>query len=81
MADVGDIDHVVDLVAAVFEGAAQHIFEDIGAVIADVLKVVDGGATGVEPDFGGLQGFEGALLARVGVEEMQGHRSIGMRVL
>ena len=61
MADIGDIDHVIDVVTAVFECAAQDILEDIGAVIADVLEVVDGRTAGIKADLIGFDGGKEAL--------------------
>ena len=67
---VGDVDDVVDLIAAVFEGAPQDILEDIGAQVADVLVVVHGRAAGVQADLGRRERFERALLAGIGVKKM-----------
>ena len=49
---VGDVDDVMDFIAAVFEGTPQDVFEDIGAQVADVLVVVHGRAAGVQADLG-----------------------------
>ena len=67
---VGDIDDVVDLIAAVFEGAPQDVFEDIGAQVADVLVVVHGRAAGIQANLGRRERCEGALLASIGVKKM-----------
>ena len=73
---VGDVDDVVDLIAAVFEGAPQDILEDIGAQVADVLVVVHSRAAGVQADLGRREWRKGALLAGIGIKKMQGHKSL-----
>ena len=73
---VGDVDDVMDFIAAVFEGAPQDVFEDIGAQVADVLVVVHGRAAGVQADLGRCERCKGALLAGIGIKKMQGHKSI-----
>ena len=47
--DVGQVHDLRDLDAVVFERAAEKIFEEISAEIADVCVVVDRGAAGVHP--------------------------------
>ena len=51
MADVGDVHHVPDAIAVPLEHALQHVLEQEGPVVADVLVVVDGRPAGVQPDF------------------------------
>ena len=49
-----------DFVAEVFEVALQDVFEEEGAVVADVRPLISGGTARVHFDvfvFGGLEGF------------------------
>ena len=51
MTDVGDVHDVLDAVAVEFQQrAAQQIFEDVGAQVADMSIIVDGWTAGIEAD-------------------------------
>jgi hypothetical protein len=50
VADVGDVHHVLHLVAEVAQGPRDDIVEDVGAEVAYVRVVIDGRATAVEAD-------------------------------
>ena len=56
MPHVGDVHGALEVIAAVAQIAVQHVLHDIGAQIADVGKVVDGGATGVHGALARLMG-------------------------
>jgi hypothetical protein len=55
--DIGDVEDVLNDVAAELEVAAGEIGEDEGTEIADVGEVVDGGSAAIEADAfaGGIQ--------------------------
>ncbi len=55
---VGEVHDLFDLVAGVAQGSAQQIFKHIGAEIADVSEVVDGGTAGVESNLAVLDRLE-----------------------
>ena len=65
MPDVGDVHHVPDAVAVPLEHALQHVLEQEGAEVADVLIVVDRRPAGVKPGRTGLQRLERPQLACV----------------
>ena len=48
--DVGELHDVIDLIAEMFQRAAQQIDRDVGAEIADVPVIVDGRPADVERD-------------------------------
>ena len=56
MADVGDVHHVADAVAVPLQHALEHVLEQEGAEVADVLVVVDRRAAGVQADLAGASG-------------------------
>ena len=64
---------LLDLEAAVFEVALQEVFEKVGAEVADVGVVVDGGAAGVDLDLFALrvERDEGLGGSRQGVMEVE----------
>ena len=47
MAHVGDVHHPVHVVAQETEIFFQHVLHDVGAQVADMGKMVHGGAAGV----------------------------------
>ena len=47
VAHVGDVHHPVDPIALVAQELLQYVLHDVGAQVADVGEVVDGGAAGV----------------------------------
>ena len=48
MTHVGDVDHVLDLVAVEGQHAPQDVLKDVGAQIANVGIVIDGGPAAVQ---------------------------------
>src|SRR4051794_33409807 len=77
MADVGDVDLALDLIPGALQGAHEDVLEDVRAVVADVLEVVDGRAAGVEADLAGMKRLELLFAPRQGVEKLHG-RSHGV---
>ena len=75
MTDVGQVLHVEDVPGAVTQPADHHVEGDVGAGVADVRVVVDGGATDVEVDLALRQRFKGLFLASEHVEQLQGHEA------
>src|SRR3989338_2354366 len=71
MAHVGDIHHMLHLIAQAFQAAAQDVFENIAAVIADVKIIVDRGSAGIKSDRGRMQRLKVLLGAPPGVEELE----------
>ena len=71
--DVGEIHDAFDRKAAVFKVALEEILEEVGAEIADVGVVVDGGAARVELDHatGRVERDEGLEGAGQGVVEVE----------
>ena len=47
VSDIGDIHYAFDVVARETQIFFQHILHDIGAEVADVGEVIDGGTAGV----------------------------------
>ena len=68
--DIGDVGDIDDLVAAVFQIAAQGIEHDQRAGVADVDIVVNGGAADVDAVFAGHLRHKLFLLAGQGVENL-----------
>src|SRR5687768_5245188 len=64
---VGDVHHVLQSIAVVLQHPAQHVLEDVGTHIADMLVVVDGWAAAVHTDLAGRDRFQLFLLTREGV--------------
>ena len=65
--DVGEVLHKSDIVAAVFQIAAQHIEYTDRAGVADVDKVIDCGAAGIDADLTRLQWHKFFLLTGQGI--------------
>ena len=76
--DVGDVGHIDDLVAAVFQIAAQGVEHDQRAGIADVDIVVNGRAADVDAVLAGHLRHELFLLAGQGVENL--HKNLSFCV-
>ena len=55
VADVGDVHHLPDVVAAVLEDAAEEVGEQERAQVADVHVAVHGGAAGIDAHAPGLE--------------------------
>ena len=72
VAHVGDVHHPVHLIALVPQELLQHVLHDVGAQVADVGEVVDGGAAGVHLHPAGGVGDEGLLLVGGGIVEIHG---------
>ena len=70
--NIGDVGNVVDLVAAVFQVAAQRVKHDHRPGIADVDVVVDRGAADIDAVLARLLRDEFLLLAGHGVENLHG---------
>ena len=60
MADIGDVHHVLDRIAIPFQHALEHVLEQEGAEVADVLVVVHRRTAGIQADRTRLQRLEGA---------------------
>ena len=71
--DVGDVHHVIELVAARVQPAAQDVLERERPQVADVDVVVNRRAAGVHAHDVVVQGGEGLHLLGEGVVETQGH--------
>ena len=56
--DVGEVHHLADLHSVELHDAAEDILERVGAEVADVGEVVDGGSARVEADRVALEGPE-----------------------
>ena len=76
--DVGDVGHIEDLVAAVFQIAAQGVEHDQRAGVADVDIVVNGRAADVDAVLAGHLRHELFLLAGQGVENL--HKNLSFCV-
>ncbi len=63
VAHVGDVHHLPHLVAQVLKGAPDDVGHDVGAHVADVRLVVDGGATVIHPHLSRLNGPESLFAA------------------
>ena len=63
VADVGDVDHVVDSVALPPQRPLQRVGENIGPHVANVLIGVDSRSTRVQPNVGRVSRLEGRHLA------------------
>jgi len=74
MPDVGDVHHVQHAIPVPLEHALEHVLEQEGAEVADVLVVVDRRTAGVHPDRAGLERREVAQAARVVVVELERRR-------
>ena len=74
--DVGDVHHVVELIAARAQPAAQNVLKGEGAQVADVDVIVDRRPAGVHSDHVSVKRSEGLHLLRKSVVETQGHRGI-----
>ena len=70
--NIRDIGHIDNLVAAVFQIAAQGIEDDERAGIADVDIVVDGGAADIDAVFTGHLRHKFLFLTGQGVEDLHG---------
>src|SRR5262249_19993007 len=76
VADVGHVDHVGDPPALGEERSLEQVREELRAQVAEVLRRVDGGATGVEARVARLHRLEGPLAARARVvEDEPAHRA------
>ncbi len=65
--NIGDIAHVVDLVAAVTQVARHGIKGHEGSAVTNVTEVVNGNATHVHANFTGMNRFELLFLTTQGV--------------
>ena len=61
MADVGDVHNVIHAIAVELKHSLQPILEQKGAVVTDVLVVVDRRPARIEPDHARFQRREFAL--------------------
>ena len=71
---IGNVHHVLELVSALPQEAAQQVHHDKSAEVADVPVVVDRGTAGVHADelvFGGLEGLR---LAGERIKQLQRHK-------
>ncbi len=80
---VGDVHHVLHLVAALFEEAAQGVDHDEGAEVADVAVVVDRRPAGVHADQVVVQGMKLLDLRGQSIKKLKSHAVclIGVRNL
>ena len=67
MADVGDVHNALDIVADIAQILFKYVLHDVGAQIADVREVIDGGAAGVHLDDVGMVGDKLVLGACSGI--------------
>ena len=72
---VGDVHHAARSIAEELQGSHQDVLEHIGAVVADVLVVVDRRPAGVEADLRRVERREVLLRPRQAVVEAHSHRS------
>ena len=72
MADIGDVDDVVEFIALMTQHAAEGIGEDIGAHVADMLVIIDRRPAAIDARFAALERAEILEFARQTVEQAQG---------
>src|SRR5690606_32536671 len=80
VAHVRHVHHVLYAVAVAAQGAHQKIVGKVGAQVADVRVVVDGGAATVEAHFTVADGDELDEFPALGIEEGKWHGSSGSRL-
>ena len=76
MAHVSQILDVEHVMLAVTQPANHHVEGDVGAGVADMRVVVDGGATDVHVDLALGQRFKGLFAAAEHVEQLQCHGAL-----
>ena len=81
VAHIGDVHDAVHIVSGVAKVLLQHILHDIAAEVADVGKVVDGGAAGVHLHMAGGVGLELLFLVGGGIIQIHGQVSFMVAVL
>ena len=62
MPDVGDVHHAVDVITGIAQVLLQYILHNIAAEVADVGKMIHGGAAGVHLHMTGRVGLEFVFL-------------------
>ena len=77
VSDVGDVHHLVDLVAQVFQPAPQDVCEQERPQIADVYAAPDGRAAVVHANDARLAGLERLLPPGEGVVDLEAHAQDG----
>ena len=71
MANISDVNDMAELVALKAQRAAQRVSKDIGAHIADMLKIIDCWPTGVDARLAGVDGLKLFQLAGQAVEQLE----------
>ena len=67
MTDVGDVHDAQNVIARVAQVFFKHILHDVGAQVADVCVVIDGGTAGVHTHLALLVRDEFLLYAAEGI--------------
>ena len=68
MANISNVDDMLDVIAVVLQHTAQLILKKVGTEITDVRVVVDRRATAIDTNLIALEWFELASLSGVGVK-------------
>ena len=70
MTDVGAVHDALDVIADVAQILFKNVLHDVGAQIAYVREVIDGGAAGVHLDDVGMVGYKIFLFTGSGVLQL-----------
>ena len=71
---IGQVHDLADPVTEKLERAAQQVLEHIGAEVADMRIVVDGGTAGVHADFAGPDRMKRNDAPLHGIEKFEAHK-------